>query len=671
MITKTPGVYVTESNTLPASIAGTSTAVPLFIGFTEKIPNLVPNTGLDFTPKRITSLFEFNNLFGGTHVPTFSVDVDTNNNINSVIPDQRFFLYDTLNLYFKNGGGPCYIRPLDIYENVTTATDFRDLFSTAIDETDNDTLDEVTLVLIPDLHFQYKDSSGPTDLLASLGDTTIYQTVVGQLINKCGTEKDKFALLDFHKHTNTASEIRNLITPDADKLKYSAVYYPWLKNAATVNLSFDSVQGYSLATGTNTYYDEIAIINDDLNLFNLAFPDGTSIDDFNTKYNTLNSEFNASSNAQAKLSAVFSYLFNLITNLETIETSASPLLLSAFSNLRNNENFIREVQKLLRFIKILNANNHAGTSTKYTNVAGFPPNTNSSLDEKWFNYSYTIPPVLFNNLIEDTTIYDATVILPASSSNSNKTRQQILTEFNQGSYVDYHLIFASVNQIVENLNARKQNLADQLFATDAVYGKIRTSIQSYMKQIPSQGAIAGIYCKNDRERGIWKSPANVSVQGIEKPLIEVSDSIQENFNVDTTGKSINVIRTFTGKGALVWGARTLAGNDNEWRYVSVRRFFSYAEKSIKMAMNDFVFEPNNSKTWVKINAMVSSFLVQQWRAGALIGNSPDEAFFVRIGKDTTTETEILAGKINIQIGMAMVRPAEFIILTFSHKSINQ
>jgi len=193
-----------------------------------------------------------------------------------------------------------------------------------------------------------------------------------------------------------------------------------------------------------------------------------------------------------------------------------------------------------------------------------------------------------------------------------------------------------------------------------------------MKKTLSQGAIAGIYCKTDRERGVWESPANVSVQGIEKPLVEVSNSIQDGLNVDAnTGKSINVIRTFTGKGPLVWGARTLAGQDNEWRYISVRRFFNYAEESIKKAMNSFVFEPNNARTWVKINAMVTSFLVEQWRAGALVGNATDEAFFVRVGEDTTTTEEILLGKINVQIGMAVVRPAEFIIIEFSHNLTNQ
>ena len=159
----------------------------------------------------------------------------------------------------------------------------------------------------------------------------------------------------------------------------------------------------------------------------------------------------------------------------------------------------------------------------------------------------------------------------------------------------------------------------------------------------------------------------MAVQGIEKPMVEVSNREQDNLNVDVnSGKSINVIRTFTGKGPLVWGARTLAGNDNEWRYISVRRFFNFAEESIGKSLQDFVFEPNSALTWVKIKAMITSFLVNQWQLGALVGVKMDEAFFVKIGEDTTTPAEINNGIINIQIGLAVARPAEFIVIEFNH-----
>ena len=116
------------------------------------------------------------------------------------------------------------------------------------------------------------------------------------------------------------------------------------------------------------------------------------------------------------------------------------------------------------------------------------------------------------------------------------------------------------------------------------------------------------------------------------------------------------------------GARTLAGNDNEWKYIPVRRFFNMVEESVKKATAQFVFEPNDANTWVKVRAMIENFLVLQWRAGALAGAKPDEAFFVKVGLgQTMTAVDILNGKMIIEIGMAAVRPAEFIILRFSHK----
>ncbi len=119
---------------------------------------------------------------------------------------------------------------------------------------------------------------------------------------------------------------------------------------------------------------------------------------------------------------------------------------------------------------------------------------------------------------------------------------------------------------------------------------------------------------------------------------------------------------------MVWGARTLAGNDNEWRYVSVRRFFNMVEESVKKASDQFVFEPNDANTWVRIKAMITNFLTNQWKAGALAGATPDEAYYVKVGlNQTMTADDILNGIMNIEIGMAVVRPAEFIVLKFSHK----
>ena len=191
------------------------------------------------------------------------------------------------------------------------------------------------------------------------------------------------------------------------------------------------------------------------------------------------------------------------------------------------------------------------------------------------------------------------------------------------------------------------------------------------KPVPPSGAIAGIYAQVDTSRGVWKAPANISLNGINEIAVHINAGQQDNMNVDAgSGKSINAIRFFTGKGFMVWGSRTLAGNDNEWRYVPVRRFFTMVEQSVKKSTGWAVFEPNDANTWVKIEAEIENFLTVLWRSGALAGAKPEHAFYVNIGLNKTmTAVDILEGNLIIEIGLAVVRPAEFIILRFSHKTV--
>jgi uncharacterized protein len=202
-----------------------------------------------------------------------------------------------------------------------------------------------------------------------------------------------------------------------------------------------------------------------------------------------------------------------------------------------------------------------------------------------------------------------------------------------------------------------------------LYRQIIAKINEFTVTLPPSAGIAGIYASVDRDRGVWKAPANVSVNAISGPTVIITSAEQETLNVDAgSGKSINAIRPFTGKGTLVWGARTFAGNDNEWRYVPVRRLFIMAEESIRKATEFVVFEPNDANTWKLVKGLINGFLSNLYRDGALAGATPDEAFFVKVGLgETMTAQDILEGKMYVQVGMAAVRPAEFIILQFMHK----
>ena len=201
-----------------------------------------------------------------------------------------------------------------------------------------------------------------------------------------------------------------------------------------------------------------------------------------------------------------------------------------------------------------------------------------------------------------------------------------------------------------------------------IYANVRSELSLFSVVLPPAAAVAGVYATVDRTRGVWKAPANESLASVSSLAVAIDQDLNDNMNVDTSGKSINAMRAFAGKGFLVWGARTLAGNDNEWRYVSVRRFFNMVEESCKKATEPFVFEPNDAGTWVKVKAMIENFLVVQWREGALAGAKPEDAFYVQVGLGTTmTAQDILEGRMIVEIGMAVVRPAEFIVLRFSHK----
>lgn len=203
----------------------------------------------------------------------------------------------------------------------------------------------------------------------------------------------------------------------------------------------------------------------------------------------------------------------------------------------------------------------------------------------------------------------------------------------------------------------------------SVYAMIIAEISKQHVELPPSGGMAGIYAAVDRDRGVWKAPANVSLTGITGPATMITEAQQADLNVDpTSGKSINAIRTFVGRGTLVWGARTLDGNSNEWRYVPVRRLFIFAEESIRKATEFVVFEPNNKNTWNRVKGTINNFLNDLWKQGALAGEKPEQAFFVKVGlNETMTAQDILEGKMIVEIGMAAVRPAEFIVLRFMHK----
>ena len=181
--------------------------------------------------------------------------------------------------------------------------------------------------------------------------------------------------------------------------------------------------------------------------------------------------------------------------------------------------------------------------------------------------------------------------------------------------------------------------------------------------IPPSGAMAGIYARTDQERGVFKAPANETVRNVSKLECNYNEGEQDILNPI----GVNLIRNFPGQGIKVWGARTLSSN-NLWKYVNVRRLFIFLEESIKANTDWVVFEPNDEMLWVRGKRTIEVFLDGVWRSGALAGSSSSEAFYVNIGKTTMSEDDIANGRLICEIGVAPVKPAEFVIFRITQKT---
>lgn len=246
---------------------------------------------------------------------------------------------------------------------------------------------------------------------------------------------------------------------------------------------------------------------------------------------------------------------------------------------------------------------------------------------------------------------------------------QLATIINPASnpYPDTASILASIQSGSGSMTVQQYNTA--LMVANASYAQIMNHVLADANVLPPSGAMAGVITTVDNTGGVWKAPANVSIVGVSGLPINLSETQQADLNVDAiTGKSVNAIRLFNGFGILVWGARTLDGNSQDWRYLSVRRTMIYIEQSCKMAAQAYVFEPNDANTWASVKAMISSFLNTLWQQGGLQGATPADAFTVDCGLGVTmTAQDILSGFMNVTVKVAVVRPAEFIVFTFQQQ----
>ena len=681
MAYKTPGVYVEEITTLAPSVVAVETASPAFIGYTETATDGAGGS-LKFVPTRITSLLEYQTFFGGAFVPaTYQVVVDTTagNAVGAVTPqtsgntERRYHLFNSVRHYYANGGGPCFIVSVGSYADAPSLGAEAPVAGLKGGLSRVEPVDDPTLLVFPD------GVSLSADDLGSLQSAALAQ---------CEKLQDRFVIMDLFQGDQPLTS--TLIGTFRDKvgsnsLKYGAAYYPWLRTIYTPELHFRQLKLVDTASPPN------ALAN---NTVDTLTKDKT-FDDLVPAVRTADS------------------MVNSVVSAVSLAGMAGPGALTL-----SRANFAQlpdHYAALLDHLRQLPSNaTDPDIRQNFTNLLILPRAI--ALGLRVVEQTANLPAALslaIKGLLQDTRLTGTVVSLVAYEKNTAvmnaisaaRAATDVATDYaslNGSGWIQANANVTAIPANTDaftgaNLRATALNAATalralfdplaaamlalfsaadflardaetQLFARHPVFADILNKVTQTMVLLPPSGAVAGAYAAVDRTRGVWKAPANVSLADVSAVAVKINDQMQEDLNVTTTGKSVNAIRAFTGKGILIWGARTLAGNDNEWRYVPVRRFFNMAEESIKKATEPFVFEPNDRGTWVRVRAMIENFLTVQWRQGALAGAVTEQAFFVKVGLgETMTAQDILEGRMIVEIGLAVVRPAEFIILRFAHK----
>ncbi|EFM11332.1 Phage tail sheath protein FI-like protein [Paenibacillus curdlanolyticus YK9] len=224
------------------------------------------------------------------------------------------------------------------------------------------------------------------------------------------------------------------------------------------------------------------------------------------------------------------------------------------------------------------------------------------------------------------------------------------------------ILDSPVNAKADSLDPRSAN-ETKYAAFYYPWIKVVNPDSGLLRIVPPGGHVLGLYARTDVERGVHKAPANDTVRGAVDLEFQITKGEQDVLNP----KGVNVIRAFPGRGIRVWGARTLS-SDPLWKYVNVRRLFLYLEESVFNGTQWVVFEPNDDKLWARVRRTVTEFLTRLWRDGALQGRKPEEAFFVKVDRSTMTQDDINNGRLIVLIGVAPVKPAEFVIFRIAQVS---
>ncbi|MFS4473616.1 phage tail sheath family protein [Chryseobacterium sp. T20] len=563
----TPGVSVEEITKLPYSVAYIETAMPAFIGYTELLP-----VGSN-EPFIIRSLLEYEQYFGKAKEENIQLQDVEGKGATIVAPHAQFLMYYSLQMYFANGGGPCYIISVGDY---TSAQVQLSSLEAGLAKIDHKKIKEPILIIFPDA--------------ISLTNESEFYSIYNQAIDKAKDEtKNRFVILDTY-YGNSVIQSDNLTTIESFRNKvnptnHAAAYFPHLKTI--LNYTFDETNTPIVHTGLQKAGQESTLF---------YAGEAAALDELKS-----------------------------LASAEISTGSADAYVLADL------------LGQAIAIAEEVNENADAGNKKNALTVA--------------ISEAQIVLEAIYDGTIDDFMIPDG------SDENAPGFT---------GEFTDLKTAILGVQD--EKGDADGITLKNLESSNSALYNQVKKEIQSLKVVLPPSSAIAGAYGRIDSTRGVWKAPANINISHVIIPTEKISDQEQAALNIDDLGKSINAIRTFTGKGTLIWGARTLEGKDkndegkdNEWKYVHVRRYYNMIRQSVNDALNKFMNEPNIPHTWLRAKTMLENFLNQQWMEGALAGSTPKEAYEVTVkGVEGTTI-------MNVDLKIALVRPAEFIVLNFSHK----
>lgn len=638
----TPGVYIEEKSAFPNSAVPVATAVPAFIGYTEKA--IRNKTSVKYKPTKISSFGEYLIYFGAGPESTYRV-----NDISAQDPKQlyeveavartRFLLFYSMKLFFANGGADCYIVSVGSYEEHKSLDALAAGLPPLLKEP------EPTMVVIPD---------------AVLLEESECYTLQKQMLLHCGGKmRNRMSILDvyngFEKLTPGENDVITKFRAGIgdNYLDFGAAYYPWVDTTITGSESVDlfNVDSKSRETFMNLLKKEV-----DLNIQQglLAQKRGTLIQgEINKIPDAVIHD--ARGEVFTGIKESHDLLERFVVDNPTADILAAVQALDPAATPQQIKNELAALGLLIDKVKVwdeaIAAFNEFGTKTDGTIAAvGKHSNISTSFPDS--------DPIHLGKKLQRLLVIDT----------SSKARAEAgLTALAGLSQEDIQDLVKKAADALKTRVDRKA-LHQALWAISPLYKAILTTIREQINLLPPSGGMAGIYTMIDSSVGVFQSPANVSILSVIKPAVDLTNEEQEDLNIPLNGKAVNAIRSFPGKGVLVWGARTLDGNSQDWRYISVRRTMIFIEQSIKYAAEAYVFEPNTAATWTNVKAMITNFLTNVWQGGALAGATPEDAFSVDVGLGVTmTPVDILDGIMRITVKVAVTRPAEFIVLTFQQK----